>query len=123
MASVWPELPDDASSDDAYFSDARGVRRPFLLRGLHFAGLIAMLVAVIFSIAAPQYRGEYYINDRTLTGHEFLAAGGVPILLAICSVWGSGWLLRGDSKPLPADRRMMSSGTVTLTPPMPTSRR
>jgi hypothetical protein len=60
---------------------------------IYFASLIAVLLAGVFSIAAPLNQGEYYINNRSLTGREFLAHGGALILLAMAII---GSLLASD---------------------------
>jgi hypothetical protein len=78
---------------DAYYSDARGVKRPFILRTLYLCGVLAVILAIIFAFAAPLNVGEYYINGRALTGREFLAQGGWFILPALGII---GWRVAAD---------------------------
>ena len=92
MAS-WSDFARDWISYDAYRFDARGVGRPYLLRAIYFASLIAVFMAGIFSIAAPLNLGEYHINNRPLSGREFLANGGWLILPAMAII---GSLLARD---------------------------
>ena len=78
---------------DAYYYDARGVKRPFILRTLYLCGALAVVLSIIFAFAAPLNLGEYSINGRSLTGRQFLAQGGWFFLPAMGIV---GWRVAAD---------------------------
>jgi hypothetical protein len=80
-------------ASDAYYCDARGVKRPFILRTLYLIGVLSVVLSIVFAFAAPLNLGEYSINGRSLTGREFLAQGGWFFLPALGII---GWRVAVD---------------------------
>jgi hypothetical protein len=68
-------------SYDALRYDTGGVRRPYLLRIWYTCALLGTVMFPAFLIFAPLNLGEYTINDREMSGREFVQEGGLMYLL------------------------------------------